>query len=138
MIGVIFYPRRKNGFQDGWVAMSQQAMIELAKADLGDQARRVLFMALGQLDFENYILLNQAHIAQELQMDRGDVSRAVKRLESFGVLLRGPKAGRSSSFRLNPAFGWKGSAQMHKEALRERMQAANISGVIDPSKSEQN
>lgn len=137
VIGVILYPKRKNGFQDGWVAMAQQPMMALAAADLSKEAYKVLFAVISQLDFENYILLNQAEIARKLNLQRSHVSEAVKQLETLGVLLRGPKAGRSSSFRLNPAFGWKGSAQTHKEALRERMQAANISGVIDPSKSEQ-
>lgn len=125
----MFYPKRQNGFVRGWVAMSQGAMLELSKADLGDEARRVLFAVLGQLDFENYILLNQAELGELIGIQRANVSRAIAKLESLGVLIRGPKAGRSSTFRLNPSFGWKGSASNHQKALRDRMKAAGMSVV---------
>jgi hypothetical protein len=82
------------------------------------------------LDYENYILLNQAEIGADIGMQRANVSRALAKLEAEGVLLRGPKAGRSSTFRLNPAFGWKGSAVNHQKALKERMKASNISGIV--------
>lgn len=56
----------------------------------------------------------------------------------MGVLLRGPKAGRSSTFRLNPSFGWKGSASNHQKALKERMRASNISGIVPPAPRDPN
>ena len=127
----MFFPKRQNGFGKGWVAMSQNAMVELAKADLGQQEWRVLAIILGKLDFENFLLLSQADIGKELGMQAPHVSAAVKHLESLGVLIRGPKAGRSSTFRLNPSFGWKGSATNHQKALRDRMKAAGMS-VVKP------
>ena len=131
----MFFPKRQNGFGKGWVAMSQNAMVELAKADLGQQEWRVLAIVLGKLDFENYLLLSQAEIGEELGMKAPHVSAAVKRLESLGVLVRGPKAGRSSTFRLNPSFGWKGSASNHQKALRDRMKAAGLSVVqVEPAR----
>jgi DNA-binding GntR family transcriptional regulator len=63
-------------------------------------------------------------------MHRSDVSKAIAKLEAEGIIVRGPKAGRSATFRLNPSFGWKGSASNHQKALRERMKASNISGVV--------
>lgn len=133
VVGVI-YRREQNCFGKGWVAMAQDALKILATADIGDQARRVLFMVLAKIDFENYILLNQAEIAKDLRMDKAHVSRSVKKLEELGVLLRGPKAGRSTTYRLNPHFGWKGKAQNHRAALdeqmRERMKVAGIRGVF--------
>jgi len=126
----MFFPKRQNGFREGWIAMAQNALIEIARADLGDQARRVLFVILGKLDFENFILVSQSEIAETISMHRSDVSTAITRLEALGVLLRGPKAGRSSTFRLNPSFGWRGSASNHQKALKERMKASNISGIV--------
>lgn len=130
----MFFPKRQNGFKEGWIAMAQNALVALAQADLGDQARRVLFVILGKLDFENYILISQSEISETLSMHRSDVSKAISKLETEGVLIRGPKAGRSSTFRLNPSFGWKGSASNHKKALKERMQASNIRGIVEPSR----
>lgn len=125
----MFFPKRQNGFRGGWVAMAQPALMALAKSNLGQQDWRVLAAVLARLDFENYILLNQAEIASELGMHRPDVSKALKHLEQLGVLLRGPKAGRSSTFRLDPSFGWKGSATNHQKALKKRMEAVGLSVV---------
>lgn len=125
----MFFPKRQNGFREGWVAMAQDALMALAKADLGEQAMRVLFAVLARLDFENFILLNQAEIGDAIGMHRSHVSAAISKLEAAGVLLRGPKAGRSATFRLNPSFGWKGSATNHQKALRARMKAAGLTVV---------
>lgn len=125
----MFFPKRQNGFGKGWVAMSQNAMMELARADLGAQDMRVLFAVLAKLDFENYLLLSIADLAKEIGMQRPHVSASITKLEKLGVLSRGPKAGRSSTFRLNPSFGWKGSASNHQKALRDRMKAAGLSVV---------
>ncbi|MGC8731761.1 MAG: replication/maintenance protein RepL [Halothiobacillaceae bacterium] len=134
VVGVI-YRREQNCFGMGWMAMAQDALMTLATADLGgERVYRVLFSVLARVDFENYILLNQSEIAHELRLDKADVSRSVKKLEALGVLLKGPKAGRSTTYRLNPNFGWKGKAQNHRkaldEAMRERMKAAGIRGVV--------
>ncbi len=126
----MFFPKRQNGFREGWLAMAQDALLAIAKMDLGDEARRLLFAILAKLDYENYLLLNQAEIGEEIGMQRANVSRALAKLEGEGILLRGPKAGRSSTFRLNPSFGWKGSASNHQKALKERMRASNITGLV--------
>lgn len=125
----MFFPKRQNGFGTGWVAMAQNAMMELARSNLGAQDMRVLFAVLAKLDFENFLLLTIADLAKEIGMQRPNVSDSIKNLEALGVLIRGPKAGRSSTFRLNPSFGWKGSATNHQKALRDRMKAAGMSVV---------
>lgn len=127
----MFFPKRQNGFREGWVAMSQQAMraLAVAQSDLTGRQLRVLLMVLGMLDMENFLLLSQAEIAKDLGLRPSHVSEAISRLVELGILIRGPKAGRSSTFRLNPRFGWKGSASNHNKALRERMQAAGLSVV---------
>lgn len=133
----VIYPKRKNGFQaQGWVAVSQDPMLELAKADLGGEASRVLFYVLARLDFENWINLNQSAGADELGMSRPNFARGLRKLLALGVVLPGPKVGRNATFRLNPSFGWKGSAKAHNEALSERMKARGlslISGSPGPS-----
>ena len=125
----VFYPKRKNGFQTGWVAMAQEPLLKLAQADLGDQARRVLFALLAQLDFENLLAVNQAELGRVLSMKAPNVSRAVARLVDEKILLAGPRVQGRATFRLNPKYGWKGSARGHHEALMERMKAAGLSVV---------
>lgn len=134
-------PKRRNGFQkDGWIAMTQNtsALETLANADLGDEARRVFLILLAHLEHENFILTPQAEMASKLKMEKPNFNRAMRKLEAEGVILRGPKIGRMVSFKLNPEYGWKGSAQKHVLALDEqrklRMKNSRISDVIDGGK----
>ena len=126
-------PKRKNGFDEGWVAVAQNAYLALANSGLGLDARRVLDILLARLDFENWIHLPQSEIAAMLNMQRSHVSRAMRDLEKVGVILRGPKVGRSITYRINPNFGWKGSAKNHNAALnedlKERMKERGMSVV---------
>ena len=126
-------PKRQNGFYDGWVAMAQNAFLALAKSGLGLEARLVLDVLMSRLDFENWIHTPQSEVAEILAMKKQNVNRAMKDLEKVEVILRGPKAGRSFTYRLNPNFGWKGSAKNHLKAidsgLKERMKASNMSVV---------
>lgn len=125
----VVYPKRRNGFQTGWVAVAQDPMLELAKANLGGEANRVLFYVLAKLDFENWINVNQSAGADEIQMKRPNFARGLKKLVEIGVVLPGPKVGRNATFRLNPSYGWKGSAKGHNEALQARMRARGLSLV---------
>lgn len=127
-------PKRKNGFDEGWVAVAQNAYLALANSGLGLEARRVLDTLLARLDFENWIHTPQAEIAEFLQMKPSNVSRAMRELEQVGVILRGPKVGRSSTYRINPNFGWKGSAKNHVSALGKRMLERNMT-LIDGTAS---
>ncbi len=125
----VFYPKRKNGFTTGWLAMAQEPLMKLAQADLGAEAMRVLFALLAKLDFENYLVLNQAQLGRELGLRAPNISRAVARLVDEGVLLAGPRVQVSRTYTLNPQYGWKGSARSHQEALQARMQARGMSVV---------
>ena len=117
-----------NGFAGGWLAMAQGALKMLAASDLRGDDLRVLLQLLAMLDFENLIQLEQAAIAADLGMHKQHVSRSIKRLIATGCLLEGPKIGRSRTYRLNPAYGWKGSGAGHQKALRtaEKAKAAGF------------
>ena len=111
-------PRRKNGFQKGWIAMSQtHALDRLANAGLTGQTYRVLLKLLAKVEFENYIVVSQAEMAKELEMNQPNFARALSALVNEGVILRGPKVGRMGSLKLNPEYGWKGTAKNHVIAL---------------------
>ena len=49
--------------------------------------------------------------SEELGNAQAARQRSIKRLIALGVILEGPKIGISRSYRLNPEFGWKGSAR---------------------------
>lgn len=122
-------PKRKNGFGEGWFAMSQSALRALREGGLQGRDYEVLFALLEVLDFENLIQVNQGAIAESLNMKPPHLSRSIKRLMEIGALIEGPKIGRSKTYRLNPNLGWKGSAKNHQSALKERMRAAGLSVV---------
>ena len=108
-------PKRQNGFGKRWFAMAHDAAAVLKQVkNLEDF--RVLMALLEQLDYENLITTNQAEIARELDMQRQNVQRSIKRLMALGVLLEGPKIGISRSYRLNPEFGWRERQEPHRHA----------------------
>ena len=114
-------PKRKNGFGQGWLAMAQNGAEILAQSNLSGNDFKVLMKLLSVLDYENLIQVSQAEIARELNMHRQHVQRSIKRLLDLGIVLEGVKIGISRSYRLNPKFGWKGSAKGHREALTDHL-----------------
>src|SRR3954454_9143714 len=50
-------------------------------------------------------------------MKQPNASRAIKKLEELGVIIRGEKIGRISTWRLNPNAGWKGKVKGLRPAL---------------------
>ena len=114
-------PKRKNGFGQGWLAMAQNGAEILAQSNLSGNDFKVLMKLLSVLDYENLIQVSQAEIARELNMHRQHVQRSIKRLLDLGILLEGVKIGISRSYRLNPNFGWTGSAKGHREALTDHL-----------------
>ena len=104
-------PKRKNGFGQGWLAMAQNGAEILAQSNLSGNDFKVLMKLLSVLDYENLIQVSQADIARELDMHRQHVQRSIKRLLELGIVLEGVRIGISRSYRLNPNFGWKGSAK---------------------------
>ena len=128
VLGLIF-PKRHNGFFDGWFAMNQGALKAFREAGLQGRDYAVLFGVLEFLDFENWIRLSKADLARELGMQPTNVGRSIRKLIEIEALLEGPKVGRSITYRLNPSFGWKGSAANHKKALKDRMDEKGFSVV---------
>ena len=121
-VPTLWQEKRRNGFADRWLAVAQEALMDLATDDrLQGQDLRVLLILLGKLDFENWLQVCQADLADLLGMTRGNMSRSMKRLVDIGVLLPGPKVGQSRTYRLNPSYGWKGSAKKHREVLKDRL-----------------
>ncbi len=118
--------RKKRPYGNGWVMNSQEAMVAVAKdKDIKGETHRVLWFIGGILDFENWVQLSVTEIAKELDMHQPDVSKAMKKLENKGIILRGPKVGRSYAFMLNPEFGWKGDVANLNEYRKKREDEEN-------------
>lgn len=111
--GVIVYCGvKQNPYGKGWIMTSQDALELLAADDdLTKEAFRVLMFLMARLDFENWIQVTQQEISEKISIKKSNVSRAITLLENKGIILRGPKVGRSYAFRLNPYYGWKGKVR---------------------------
>ena len=119
--GVIVYCGvKQNPYSTGWVMNSQEALELLASdKDLTKESLRVLMFLMARLDFENWIQITQKEISEKLGIKKSNISKAVLLLEEKGIISRGPKLGRSSAFRLNPYFGWKGKVKNLEEYRRK-------------------
>ncbi len=101
--------RRPTLYGDRWIQMSQDAALQIATdRELWGLPQAVLLYIEGRLDFENYVNVPQQESADALKVQRPAITKAITKLVGKGILIRGPKLGRSSSYRLNPAYGWKG------------------------------
>ena len=120
-------PKRKNGFQKGWQNGSRSNDDACSK-QFNRQRHEGYVAMLARLDYENLIQVNQAEVSEQVGMNRHNVNRSIKKLIELGVILEGVKIGISRSYRLNPNFGWKGSAKGHREALHEHLKVIKIRG----------
>ena len=120
--GVIVYCGvKQNPYSTGWIMNSQKALEILASdKDLTKESLRVLMFLMSRLDFENWIYITQKEIAEILELKKQNISKAILLLEEKEIILRGPKLGRSSAFRLNPDFGWKGDVRNLNDYRKKR------------------
>jgi aromatic ring-cleaving dioxygenase len=124
----VIRPKQKSAFQRHFT-MNQAALLTIAN-ELNHDQMRVLMALLADVDYENYIQIAQIDIATALNMQKTNVSRAIKHLISFEIILEGPKVGRSKTYRLNPHFGWKGTVSNHKKALLKKSGLSVIQGGL--------
>lgn len=73
--------------------------------DITLEALRVFTYLSRKLHFDRPEPVLQSELAVELGMQRPNVNRAIKLLETKQILLREAKCGRAISFRLNPQAG---------------------------------
>jgi Winged helix-turn-helix DNA-binding len=113
----------KSPYEEGWVAMNQHFLEEFAaRQDIGRQTYRVFLYLDARLNFRNLIHVSQADIATALKLPKQNVNRAIRKLEELGILIRGPKIGKSCSWRLNPNAGWKGKVKELRPAIEQHAQ----------------
>lgn len=137
--GVAVWVGQKTAFTGlygtGFFIMAQNAMALIATdKDLTLEPKNVLFYLMSRLDFENFIQVPQTEVCKALDMDKAKVSKAVKLLVEKEILIRGPKVGHSSSWRLNPNFGYKGNP---KGKVYRTSDGKAAFRVLDGGKTEQ-
>ena len=122
----VIFGRKKNPYGNGWIMNSQEALDIIAEdKDIRGVDFRVLLKICARVDFENWVHLPMKELAEELRIDKAQISRSIKVLVKKGVLLKSEKIGRSYAYRLNPDFGWKGKVT-HLEEYRQQQHDDDI------------
>ena len=114
-------PKRKNGFQKGWMAMAQEAMMMLAQSNLTGNDMKGMWAMLARLDYENLIQVNQAEVSEQVGMNRHNVNRSIKKLIELGVIPEGVKIGISRLTGLTPTSWEKAQPKAIGRFLHEHL-----------------
>ena len=121
--GMFVYIAGRKKVKEGFFMGFLGAFELLAKdEELRGQPLAVLLYLFARLDWENHIAVSQSDIATALNMGRNRVSESMAKLVKKGILDSGPKLGRSSSYRLNPHYGWRGSVVNLEKARKVHLQ----------------
>ncbi len=115
------YPREIQ--QDGFYTMFSFGSKTIASIKgLNGTDYRVLFQLLGHLEFENWINVTHQMIADELEINRVNVSRSIKKLVDKEIIEKhkDPIDRRKIRYRLNPIHGWMGDAKQWQKEMYNR------------------
>lgn len=108
--------------KENWFMTFQDALETIAKdRELRGEPRAVLDYLMSKLSFENYIAVEQVVISKELDIHKVNVSQSIKILSDKGIIEKGPKLGKTYSYKLNHFYGWKGRVKNLQEERRKRM-----------------
>ncbi len=115
------YPREIQ--QDGFYTMfafGSEIISEIKGLTVNDY--RVFFRLLSHLEFENWINVTHQTIADELEVDRANVSRSIKKLIQKEIIEKhkDSRDKRRIRYRLNPLYGWMGDANQWKKEMYDR------------------
>lgn len=103
------FPLKKKNLGNGWVAVYQKVITQVAKEKLTGEQCSVFLYLLGKVDFENYLTVSQNEISEELGIHRVNVNKAIKKLKDLNLIIEGPRAGLHKTYRLNPYVAHKGT-----------------------------
>jgi predicted DNA-binding transcriptional regulator len=113
---------RRDYIQEEYFCMFQQSARAIAKdRDFTYEDLRLLHLLYGYLDIKNYISVSQMDIANELNMQKQNVNRSIKILLEKGIILKGPKVGKSWTYILNANYGYKGKLKFLKQERKRHL-----------------
>lgn len=112
--------------------MSQEALLQLAQSNLNGEDLKVLFALLARLDFENFVQAHQQEISEQTGIRQPNIARSIKHLCEHGIIIKGPKVGRSNTYRLSPTFGFKGKSKNFAKMMSD-ISNFTVQGDRDPN-----
>ena len=109
-----------NPYHEGFLMTSLYGSKFLARdKSITGVAQRVLRELESKLDYENWVRLALVDIAKDLDLNRVQVSKAIKILVEKGLVFRGSKIGHFYTYRLNPEFCWRGDTRKQPSTLSD-------------------
>ena len=107
--GLPVWVNAKIKWHEGFFMSFQDAIISISEdREMTGEMLRVWLNLLGRMSFENWVTVPQAELCKALGMQKQNVSRAIRKLTEKGLILKGPKLGRTSAYKLNSNYAWKG------------------------------
>ena len=104
----------------GWFVGFQEAFTMIAQdKEMTGESYRVWAYLLGCLGFENFIVLERSKVANSLGIKGPNVSRAINQLIKKGLLIRGPKVGKTYAYRLGLNVAFRGDAKAFDQNKKE-------------------
>ncbi len=102
--------------------MFEHGLKYLAKLRLRGTELCVLLDMISRLEYDNWIRVSQATIAEDLGLKRQHISIAIKKLVEEKIILReaDPSDRRRLIYRLNPSLGWRGEPKEWFECAAEK------------------
>jgi hypothetical protein len=109
----------KHYWEANFVVNFQESLKETARRLSGAEARVLLYL-LGTVGMNNeWNLLNQREIGEDIEMHQQQVSLALKNLSEKQILIKGARIGKSHAYSLNPNLGWRGPFRNHAPAKHQ-------------------
>lgn len=106
--------RKKEKMNGGeFIVVFQKAIEKIVlDANLGKNEYRILLYLMAKTEFEREINDTLYNIAKAINLDQGNATKAMKKLESIGIVVRNIKL---RTFRLNYELAYKGQAKNYKK-----------------------
>ena len=132
--------RKKDKMKGGdFIVIFQKAVEKIVlDGSLGKNEYRILLYLMAKTEFEREINDTLYNIAKKINLDQGNATKAMQRLESIGIVVRNVKL---RTFRLNYELAYKGQAKNYKKLqfkdpvlLEQKKEIAVQTSIIDQLK----
>lgn len=119
----VLRPHKPRWKADSFFLCFNEGLNMLAEMDLTKTEYRVMLKLMALCRYENVVLVTQAAIADELNIQQPHVSKAIKSLEEQQLIFRSKLDGRRC-IRISDRLGWKGKkGEGYRRFLEEQDQA---------------
>ena len=136
--------RKKEKMNGGeFIVVFQKAIEKIVlDANLGKNEYRILLYLMAKTEFEREINDTLYNIAKGINLDQGNATKAMKKLESIGIVVRNINL---RTFRLNYELAYKGQAKNYKKLqfsdplfLEQKKEKTIQTNIIDQLKEFEN